>query len=1023
MGFIKAEAQPSFGSGPVHINPNEPQPGQFAFLPYSNSGFDNVHPSDLSKPGTSDGRSKVARACTECKSRKMRCDGGLPFCGRCITHSRTKSCAYVDPPKRSPITRQYVSSLEAQLDEARRKIAELQTTSATTNPKPASDSNNKSLAPPVAPARRHTTQPYMQNRSLTGEDTAHAACGFAHVKPAPPSKKRARSATTNGFDDDLVDDHDFDFNHADHPAATHASSKSGQDVDALGAGNFVSLTSCNAALQIASQLSLAREPGANVHLSTSLTLASHAASSTSSTKVGGLDVSCEGLARASSCSSSSSSSSSLLNAAATLPDNVDFANWDSDSQRFAAELLESFFEFHLPSYPILHPATFRAQLQGTICPPQSAAWPMLVNMVFALGALERRASAQEADHDTLFYERAKRLCNAVLFDKAEIISVQALTLMANYCQKKNLFASAWMVLGSALRMAISMGLHSESALQARDMPAFDREFGRRLWYTLFTMEADTCVSMARPNGLLAINADAAPPQNIDETAMSPTAGELPAEVSEATLSSTLAAHAKFASEISMPLQARLMRGSNPSIEEVRAFDRKTEEFVDNLPDYMDEGYTGPRPASFSVASARLRWRCNNFRMVMFRPFLLSNAVAAAAARARGEPRPALRPAVKQAIALCQTMAGNNIRSISSFWDSHPHNQAMAWHAIYFLTQSALVPLVSLLDEPSGDDAREWAGLLQTCVRLLVDMGRITPIGAKCKDAIEKLAGDLLLLRGAEDHDEDSESMLLSKWMSEANASGSTADVDPLMWSSHLIAASSTGSDEAGFGGVVAHPTGPSLTMSLDSASSDGMSAAFDFARGMDTSPGDHRSSIANSIDAWAATAGTARPSTASQWSENGSSSLPEREFLNSERIGHWFGLQASHPEAANRHDGAGASMLSTSEPGSSHGGAPSMSASAAGFGVAAQPSHSHQHQQAHGGLDWQQAAAAAAAAGAPSNWWTVQYRQPETSPSTGFMFSPEVHHHHEHGAFAAPSQQVHSQHMQAPPSHAQQHFF
>ena len=988
MGFIKAENQPSFGPGPVHINHNEPQPGQFAFLPYSNSGFDNIHPSELGKPGTSDGRSKVARACTECKSRKMRCDGGLPFCGRCITHSRTKSCAYVDPPKRSPITRQYVSSLEAQLEEAKRKIAELQTDGKNATAKSAADKP----APPNAPTRRHT-QPFMQNRSLTGEDAAHA-CGFAHVTPASPSKKRPRSST-NRFDDDAAED--VDVAAATNPAAdANASSKSSKEVDALGGGHFVSLTSCNAALQIASQLSLGRKAGADADFSAAQALANHDGSS-SSAKASGIDVSCEGLA-----SASASSSLQMQNTSA-LPDNVDFATWDSESQRFAADLLESFFEFHLPSYPILHPATFRAQLQGTVCPPQSAAWPMLVNMVFALGAFERRVSADEVDLDTLFYERAKRLYNAVVFDKAEIISVQALTLMANYCQKKNHFSSAWMVLGSALRMAISMGLHSETALQARDMPAFDREFGRRLWYTLFTMEADTCVSMARPNGLLSINADVAPPQNVDETAMSPTSDELPAEVSEATISSTLAVHAKFASEISMPLQARLMKGPNPSIEEVRAFDLKTEEFVDNLPDYMDDGYTGPRPASFSVASARLRWRCNNFRMVMFRPFLLSNAVAAAAARSRGAPRPALRPAVKQAIALCRRMASNNIRSISSFWDSHPHNQAMAWHAIYFLTQSALVPLVSLLDEPSSDEAREWVSLLQTCVRLLVDMGHITPIGAKCKDAIENLAGGLL-----RDVDDDSESMLLSKWMSEAQATGagSTADVDPLMWSSHLISAGSNASDETGFGGVVAHPTDPSLTMSLDSGSSDGMSAAFDFARGMDASPADHRSSIAESIDAWATA--TARPTTASQWSENGSSSLPDREYLHRERIDQWFGLQASHPDSGRQEPNA-ASMLGTSGPASSHG-AP----------MAAQPSHTPAH-----GLEWQ--------ATDPTNWWNVQYRQQDASPSTNFMFNGEVHgshnQSHEHNAFASTGQ-VHQHlhphghaHTQHAPPQSHPHFF
>ncbi|EST06861.1 Zn(2)-C6 fungal-type DNA-binding domain protein [Kalmanozyma brasiliensis GHG001] len=988
MGFIKVENQPSFGSGPVHINHNEPQPGQFAFLPYSNADFDNVHPSELHKPGTSDGRAKVARACTECKSRKMRCDGGLPFCGRCTTHSRTKSCAYVDPPKRSPITRQYVSTLETQLEEAKKKIAQLQSDSTTTNTKPVSD--KPAAAPNAALLRRHT-QPYMQNRSLTGEDTTHA-CALDTGRPILSSKKRSRSYA-DGLDDDIRED-DAEFGHVDKQDATASASK---EDDSLGGGNFVSLTSCNAALQIASQLSAGSQAGANAGISASQALAGHDSTS-SSAKAGAIDISCEGLARA------SSSTSASLPTAASLPNNLDFSTWDYESQRFAAELLESFFEFHLPSHPILHPATFRAQLQGTVCPPSSPAWPMLVNMVFALGALERRISAQEADHDTLFYERAKQLYSAVLFDKAEIISVQALTLMASYCQKKNLFAAAWMVLGSALRMAISMGLHSESALQARDMPAFDREFGRRIWYTLFAMEADTCVSMARPNGLLAINADVAPPQNIDETAMSPTSDQLPAEVAEATVSSTLAIHAKFASEISMPLQARLMRGSNPSIEEVRAFDLKTEEFIDNLPEYMDDGYAGPRPASFSVASARLRWRCNNFRMVMFRPFLLSNAVAAAAARSRGAPRPALRPAVKQAIALCRTTASNNIVSISNFWDSHPHNQAMAWHAIYFLTQSALVPLVSLLDEPSNPEAREWVSLLQTCVRLLVDMGRITPIGAKCKDAIENLAGSLL--RDAVD--DDSESMILSKWMSEAGASGngSTAAVDPLMWSSHLMSAGSAGSSDVNFGGAVAHPTGPSLTLSLDSASSDGMSAAFDFARSMDASPGDHRSSIADSIDAWAATA-TQRPSTASQWSENGPSSLPERDFLHRERIDQWFGLQASHP-GSGRHDPTSASMMSTSEPGSSHSGA-HMPVSAG------HPVSTPLQQPAHGGMDWQTAAD-------PTNWWNVQYRHPNPAPSNnGFMFNNNAEMQNAH---LASSGHVHAQHMQphGHPSHPQ-HFF
>ncbi len=100
-------------------------------------------------------------------------------------------------PSVSPITRQYVSTLEAQLEDAKKKIAELQSNTS----KPVSD--KPAAAPNAALLRRHT-QPYMQNRSLTGEDTAHS-CGIAPVRPPLPSKKRSRSYA-DGLDDDIAED-------------------------------------------------------------------------------------------------------------------------------------------------------------------------------------------------------------------------------------------------------------------------------------------------------------------------------------------------------------------------------------------------------------------------------------------------------------------------------------------------------------------------------------------------------------------------------------------------------------------------------------------------------------------------------------------------------------------------------------------------------------------------------------------------------------------------------------------------
>ncbi|ODQ56131.1 lactose regulatory protein, partial [Saitoella complicata NRRL Y-17804] len=56
---------------------------------------------------------KLPHACDECKRRKMKCDALHPRCSTCSHYSRR--CTYSAPPKRSPVTRKYISWLEAKL--------------------------------------------------------------------------------------------------------------------------------------------------------------------------------------------------------------------------------------------------------------------------------------------------------------------------------------------------------------------------------------------------------------------------------------------------------------------------------------------------------------------------------------------------------------------------------------------------------------------------------------------------------------------------------------------------------------------------------------------------------------------------------------------------------------------------------------------------------------------------------------------------------------------------------------------
>ncbi|KAN0065889.1 hypothetical protein ACQY0O_001020 [Thecaphora frezii] len=883
MGFIKAEAQPRFLST-VPGQPSASHADHFAFLPYPPPTMDGLQPSDLCKPGIgSDGRSKVARACTECKARKMRCDGGLPFCGRCITHSRTKSCAYVDPPKRSPITRQYVSSLESQLEEANKRIAEFE-----------AKANSSTIESPTDPSSGVTEIKTASAGARAAEDTTtEPSTPASKASPAASTSTRSRAWTvgqglsaaeraditskkrtrTYGsgepeFPDtsaskSLEDHH----RHVAHCLNTPRQFTSLQHIypppkslveranDGIGAGSFIGLSTGTAVLRVISQLCKAAQStraDAQGHVSRDANLdEAHAGHEKLDDSP---ELTCESLVRIDTSPVDEHGNTFGRFSTHLLPSDANVAAW-SEANRLAANvLLTAYFELHHPAYPILHRPTFKAQLAGELPRPNVETWPMLLNMVFALGSFESRLSADEPELDLHYYGLARKAYNTAIFSQPNLVTVQALALMANYCQKRNFYSTSWMVLGTAIRMAISLELHLENPASTRPKPALEKELERRLWWSLYAMEADIGLSSGQPNSLLGIPSDLALPRNIDDDDVTMEDKELPEEKEGPTTCSTLISHSKFTSDISLPIQARLVRAPNPAIEEIRAFDLTIQDYVDRLPDYMQASGLEKSPGGFNHAATRLRWRCNNLRMVMFRPFLLSAALSASVARRRGAVRPALRPAVKQAIALCRQLAKENVESIAQYWDSHEHNQAASWHAAFFLTQSAFIPLVSIIDDPASPDADDWLDVLNTCKLLLEDIGTVTAAALKCRDLIQSVTAGLL-----DDHTGQS---LRAQILGGLQSPADPATFEPVFWAQpYAASASSDGTDLSEIGGPL------SLGFSLGSIGSDGMPMFDLHSQIVQTSP-EHRPSLAETIDAWAAV----RPTTGSQWSDTGSHS-------------------------------------------------------------------------------------------------------------------------------------------------------
>ncbi|KAK0758731.1 hypothetical protein N5P37_008214 [Trichoderma harzianum] len=167
-------------------------------------------------------------------------------------------------------------------------------------------------------------------------------------------------------------------------------------------------------------------------------------------------------------------------------------------------LVDAYFRtFHM-YMPMLDEPIFRAEFAGAKS-REDEPWQALANMVLALGSVAAaRSDDQEAEHAT-YYERAVSLLPLTALGSSHIETVQTLALMGgeylHYVNRPNM---AYGVLGAAIRMAGALGLHKE-ALTAPPTssipPALQKalETRRRTWWTLFCVDTWATMLTGRPS--------------------------------------------------------------------------------------------------------------------------------------------------------------------------------------------------------------------------------------------------------------------------------------------------------------------------------------------------------------------------------------------------------------------------------------------------------------------------------------------------------------------------------------------
>lgn len=374
------------------------------------------------------------------------------------------------------------------------------------------------------------------------------------------------------------------------------------------------------------------------------------------------------------------------------------------SQIVVDHLIDAFFLYYNSSYPLIHEPTFRAQYCGLLARPKQDIWELLTNTMLAVGSW--CVNPEESTVDLIFYQQARVKLNSSVIETGSLPLVQALTLLSNYAQKRNKPNTGWSYLGLAVRMAMGLGLYREFPNWKSSL--LNLEIRRRVWWVLFMFDAGAAVTFGRPINLPSpAIIDAKMPMNINDSMLTAETAVAPAPVDGPTQYSGLIEQARFCL-LTNSIYNRLISTQHLSAEESLEKNRLIEGYVEGLPAYFHEftGFNDPSNPWLVFTRYRLHWRVKNFRVILFRPFVLQRVLLVGDS---SDPATMNSDAEKECRRICLKSARETIALVKDFLELENLQQSLisVWYALYFLFQASLIPLICLASEPTSDHAPDW----------------------------------------------------------------------------------------------------------------------------------------------------------------------------------------------------------------------------------------------------------------------------------------------------------------------------
>ncbi|PGG97438.1 hypothetical protein AJ79_09199 [Helicocarpus griseus UAMH5409] len=172
------------------------------------------------------------------------------------------------------------------------------------------------------------------------------------------------------------------------------------------------------------------------------------------------------------------------------------------SRQLCMRYVGRFFEEVHCMYWFYSPEQFYSLLDQTLEDrgiSSSSSWLCSLYSIFALGSM--RPSGQVVEGGDLmkqatdYLSMAKDL-SAGAADEADIESVKAFGLLSLALHAMCYSVGAYLHLGTAVRISFSLGLHRDISPRTRD--SVERERGRRLWWTIYTLDHEMAIRFGYP---------------------------------------------------------------------------------------------------------------------------------------------------------------------------------------------------------------------------------------------------------------------------------------------------------------------------------------------------------------------------------------------------------------------------------------------------------------------------------------------------------------------------------------------